>query len=101
MPKGNRTIDREAGLKLPGAEIVDFRSRQIRSATTIFGLVPPAASRATPLIKSASGDTLAASNRVPAEPDKACRHGRETVSLSDGTQITFVTAGQFTVVETV
>jgi len=98
MPKGNRTIDHKPGMKSPGAEIVDFRSRQIRGATT-FGSAPPAVKLAAPVIKSESVDTLTGSSSLSGGPDKARRHG--PVSLSDGTQITFVTAGQFTVVETV
>jgi hypothetical protein len=101
MPKGGRTIDREPGMKSPSAEIVDFRSRQISGATTTVGSVPLAVSLAAAVIRSESGDTLTGSRSLSAEPDKARHHRRETVSLSDGTQITFATAGQFTVVETV
>jgi hypothetical protein len=50
-----------------------------------------------PGIQSESGDALAGSNPLSAEPDKARRHGRKTVSLCDG----FVTGKRFTVVETV
>jgi hypothetical protein len=62
----------------------------------IFGSSPAFSLRA-PGIQSESGDALADSNPLSAEPDKARRHGRETVSLCDG----FVTGKRFTVVETV
>jgi len=79
------------------AGVVDTRPRRIPSATITAGPRTPDIDLEAFFARSGTGATV--TGAVPALPMPANRPVEGTVSLSDGTRITFATAGQFDIVE--
>jgi len=102
MGKANSISGEQREERVFAAEVVvvDFPRERIARATTTSWQRPSEAASATLFLKPGNDATLSGSRSPPTEPAATRRHARRTVSLSDGTQITFVTAGQFAVVET-
>jgi hypothetical protein len=79
---------------------VDFRRKRIARAATASRDGPCEVVLVTPFIRPGNGETLSGGHSPPAELAATRRHAGRTVSLSDGTTITFVTARSFTEGET-
>jgi hypothetical protein len=82
------------------ADLSDARPGRIQGATITSWTGPPEIDLGALFAKPA-GDATVGGGGQRIEPIEAVQSGSGTVRLSDGTQITFATAGQFTVVETV
>ncbi len=81
------------------AELKDARPGRIHGATITSWNGPPEVDLAA-LFAGSSGTTVSGSGQ-PNDPMESAVPEAGVVRLSDGTQITFATAGQFTVLETV
>jgi hypothetical protein len=79
------------------AGLVDTRPRRIPGATITSGPGVPDIDLNAFFARSVSGVTV--TGAAPVMPVSANRPIEGTVSLSDGTRITFATAGQFDIVE--
>jgi hypothetical protein len=78
------------------AGLVDTRPRRIPGATITSGPGVPNIDLDAFFARAASGPTVTGAN--PGMPVPANQTVNGTVSLSDGTRITFATAGQFEIV---
>ena len=94
------TIIRQPAAEDVTAELDDARPGRIRGATITSWNGPPEVDLAALFARPSGGASVTGSGQATKTPEtKPATPG--IVQLSDGTQITFATAGQFTVIETV
>ena len=97
MRKANTILSTRPGE--PATDLTDARPGRIQGATITSWNGPPEIDLAA-LFARPTGEATIAGGGQRIEPIEAAPPSG-TVHLADGTQITFATAGQFTVVETV
>jgi hypothetical protein len=110
MRRTKRTIDNPTDSQPADIELQDSRSGRIRGAAMRSWTGPPevdlAALFANPCSGGSVGGSAAILTEPPAQPDGAGSPAKRgsaptTVSLSDGTQITFTSAGSGIALDTV
>jgi hypothetical protein len=82
-------------------DLLDARPGRIQGATITSWPGPPEVDLASLFAKPDAGGTVSGSTAKPAAPVPVHNQSPRTISLSDGTEITFATADQLANLETI